>query len=186
MISEPEFRGWKKIGRFNREIIITEKIDGTNGLIYVGPDVPNQLPEFFVGSRSKWITPDNDNHGFARWAYEHQAELSQLGPGYHYGEWWGNGIQRGYGMPSGVRNFSLFNVSRWSDPLIRPSCCGIVPIMYQGPFLQIAINNCLDELRMSGSKVAPFMNPEGIVIWHTALNRGFKITFENDEKGKSE
>lgn len=31
----PVFQGFKKIPRLSRDIIITEKIDGTNGLIYI-------------------------------------------------------------------------------------------------------------------------------------------------------
>ena len=100
-----EFRKFDKIARLSREIVVTEKIDGTNGLIAIGED-----GEFQVGSRNQWITPEKDNAGFARWAYEHKDELMQLGKGFHYGEWWGQGIQRGYGLDE--KRFSLFNTSR--------------------------------------------------------------------------
>ena len=56
-----EFRKFNKIARLSREIVVTEKIDGTNGLIAIGED-----GEFQVGSRNQWITPENDNFGFAR------------------------------------------------------------------------------------------------------------------------
>ena len=56
-----EFVKFDKIARLSRTIVITEKIDGTNGLIAIGDD-----GEFQVGSRSRWITPENDNMGFAR------------------------------------------------------------------------------------------------------------------------
>jgi hypothetical protein len=47
------------------------------------------------------------------------------------------------------------------------------------------IGNTLMTLKEYGSRVAPgFMNPEGIVIYHTAGNYYFKKTIENDEKGK--
>jgi hypothetical protein len=148
--------------------------------------------EFLVGSRSRWITPDNDNYGFAKWAYAHKAELQLLGPGYHYGEWWGNGIQRGYGLPNGEKRFSLFNVSRWGGSAVlhpeRPACCGVVPVLAiaeDGNVLSEVVKHCLQDLREHGSFAVPFMNPEGIVIWHTAMNKGFKVTLENDEKGKT-
>src|SRR5690606_40023600 len=64
-------------------------------------------------SRKRLITPTADNFGFARWAFERAEILApSLGEGLHYGEWWGKGIQRGYGMDTRV--FSLFDTSRWS------------------------------------------------------------------------
>jgi hypothetical protein len=71
-----EFREFQKIPRLSRECIITEKIDGTNGCIYIGED-----GEFLVGSRTRWITPEQDNFGFATWAMAHRDELLTLGPG---------------------------------------------------------------------------------------------------------
>ena len=89
---ELNFIGFPKIARLNRQVIVTEKIDGTNAQIRITED-----GQFLVGSRSRWITPDNDNHGFAKWAYAHKDSLMELGVGSHFGEWWGSGIQRGYG-----------------------------------------------------------------------------------------
>ena len=71
------FQSFAKIARLNRECIATEKIDGTNGCIYIPDDAGAPM---LVGSRSRWITPTDDNFGFARWAYEHEAELRALGP----------------------------------------------------------------------------------------------------------
>jgi hypothetical protein len=72
-----------------------------------------------AGSRNRWLTVEGDNFGFCRWITEHKDELLGLGVGRHYGEWWGCGIQRGYGCKNGERSsperhFSLFNVSRWN------------------------------------------------------------------------
>lgn len=175
-----EFVGFQKIARLSREIIITEKIDGTNGCIYIGED-----GEFLVGSRTRWITPEQDNHGFARWAFEHKDELVLgLGHGRHYGEWWGSGIQRGYDLPKGEKRFSLFNVRRW-DVVTCPPCCHVVPILYNGVFSTEVIQNCLANLALDGSKAAPgFMKPEGVVIYHTAANMMFKKTIEKDEEPK--
>jgi len=173
-----EFREFPKIARLHREIIVTEKIDGTCSVICITDD--NQ---FLVGSRTCWITPKNDNHGFARWAYEHEEELRKLGPGSHYGEWWGMGIQRNYGLKE--KRFSLFNVARWADPDVRPKCCHVVPVLYQGEFDTAKINGCLMVLKSQGSVASPeFMNPEGIVIFHTAANMCFKQTIEKDDVPK--
>lgn len=185
MDSELKFQEFPKIARLSRDIVVTEKIDGTNGLIYIGPAVAEGYEQtFLVGSRTRWITPETDNFGFAKWCYKHKQELLALGPGYHYGEWWGNGIQRGYGLPNGDKRFSLFNIARWQDAAVRPACCGVVPVLYQGDFSEALINGCLEALKVGGSRAAIFMNPEGIVIFHTAARVYFKKTIVNDEKPK--
>lgn len=177
-----EFVGFPKIARFNREVIVTEKIDGTNAQIFISED-----GEFQAGSRTRWITPENDNHGFARWAYEHKAELLMLGPGRHFGEWWGSGIQRGYGLANGDKRFSLFNVQRWgcTDPL--PPCCGVVPILWRGNLLDLDLDDVVNDLIANGSVAAPgFMKPEGVVVFHVAACVGFKRTIEKDDEHKSQ
>jgi len=172
-----DFISFSKIPRYSRECIVTEKIDGTNGQIYITyPD--DGLPEFLVGSRSRWITPENDNHGFAKWAWENEEELLKLGPGRHFGEWWGQGIQRNYGLKE--KRFSLFNLKRWNDLEVRPKCCEIVPILWRGDFPP-PVEGILANLKIHGSKAAPgFMNPEGIVVYHTAGNLLLKKTFGKD------
>lgn len=182
-----EFESFSKIARLKRECVVTEKIDGTNGQIAITDD-----GRLYVGSRNQWIlTPDGgyqaDPFGFARWALDHKDELvAKLGPGRHYGEWWGSGIQRGYGLPKGVKRFSLFNTSRWADALARPSCCDVVPILYQGMFDLVCVEDCLNQLRTHGSVAAHgFMKPEGIVVFHTAANMFFKRTLEKDDAPKS-
>jgi hypothetical protein len=173
-----EFMKFNKIARFSREVIITEKIDGTNAQIYIGED-----GEFLTGSRNRWITPDDDNFGFSAWAHEHKDELMELGPGHHFGEWWGCGIQRRYGLDH--KRFSLFNIKRWSDPEVRPDCCHVVPILATGPMEDETIAGAMLGLRCDGSTASPgFDNPEGIIIYHTASGTLFKKTFEKDESGK--
>ncbi len=175
-----DFITFPKMARWSRDIVITEKIDGTNACVYIGDD-----GEFLTGSRTRWITPQDDNFGFSRWAHEHQEDLMRLGPGRHFGEWWGQGIQRGYGLQG--KRFSLFNTHKWNDAAIRPACCHIVPVLYSGALNHDAIHNALDELKSYGSLAAPtFNDPEGIIIYHTAAGIGFKKTIEHDEtyKGK--
>ena len=175
-----DFVEFPKMPRFSREIIITEKIDGTNAQICVSDD-GTQLR---AGSRSRWIAPGDDNFGFAAWVQANRDELLTLGPGRHFGEWWGSGIQRGYGLQKGEKRFSLFNTSRWGES--RPSCCHVVPVLYRGIFDQVAIDQALIGLELNGSAAAPgFMKPEGVVIFHTAGNFGFKKTLEKDDQPKS-
>ena len=88
-----DFKEFPKMARWSREVIITEKIDGSNASIYIGEN-----DEFLTGSRTRWINPDDDNFGFSRWAHENKEELLKLGSGIHFGEWWGCGIQRKYGL----------------------------------------------------------------------------------------
>lgn len=175
-----EFPEFNKIARLSRNCVVTEKIDGTNASIYIG-----EAGEFLVGSRTRWITPDDDNYGFARWAHAHKEELLMLGPGQHFGEWWGNGIQRKYGLVE--KRFSLFNTARWSDDAVRPSCCGVVPVLYEGIFNTEWIDAALANLSKNGSYAAPgFMKPEGIVVYHEAARVYFKKTVEKDEQPKGQ
>ena len=178
----PEFVGFRKIPRLSRPIVITEKIDGTLGLVHVRI-TPGGGTKVFAGSKSRWITPEQDNHGFAKWVHAHAEELGQLGDGYHFGEWWGKGINRGYGIPE--KRFSLFNVSLWGTS--RPECCSVVPTLWTGLFNLDEIQRVLTELATSGSQAAPgFMRPEGIVIYHVQGNLMFKKTILHDEQPKGD
>lgn len=194
-----EFQEFPKMARLSREMIITEKIDGTNAQLLITDD-----GELFVGSRTKWITPQDDNYGFAKWAYGNKEELLKLGPGRHFGEWWGGGIQRNYGLSKDDKRLSLFNTIRWclhgtepqqivtADPTIikyqqvLPECVGLVPVLYKGQFSTQIAEDLLKDLARVGSYAAPgFMKPEGIIVYHVAGNLGFKKTIEKDEIPKS-
>lgn len=186
-----DFKAFPKMARLNRDIIVTEKIDGTNAQIYIDDATiaDGAIAEvdgwgIWAGSRTRWITPEQDNFGFAAWVVANAQELVKLGEGQHFGEWWGKGIQRGYGLDE--RRFSLFNTSRWSDDNVRPACCHVVPVLYDGPFDQGQINDQLTILRSDGSAAAEgFMDPEGVVVFHTAANTGFKVTCKDDNKPKT-
>lgn len=171
------FEEFQKIARLFRDVTITEKLDGTNAQVIV-----SESGAVAAASRSRLITPEDDNFGFARWVAAHAVELSALGPGRHFGEWWGQGIQRNYSQP--VKRFSLFNTHRWGDA--RPACCDVVPVLYIGIYKPSCVHDALRELRNDGSKAAPgFMKPEGIVMWHDAAQSYFKVTLEKDEAPKS-
>lgn len=208
------FEPFPKMPRLNRQCVITEKIDGTNAQVHILEDplhvaggvAPLTLASkdglvMLAGSSTRYITPgkQTDNYGFAAWVKEHADALFQLGVGRHYGEWWGSGINRGYGLTGGERRFSLFNVSRWSTPeqpglgtpthpaTLLPDVpgLGVVPVIAVGPFTSMFVENWQLHLREVGSFAAPgFKRPEGIVIWHEASRGFFKITLEGDEEGK--
>jgi hypothetical protein len=211
----PEFIPFPKIPRLFRDILITEKIDGTNATVAIinteGRPVPCAIAQWesdgtswsmLAGSRSRWITPEKDNANFAKWVQSNVEELKKLGEGIHRGEWWGSGIQRGYGLDH--KRFSLFNATRFAapgeelqripheNPLVEkrqeyaPDCCHVVPVLYRGIFDQASINVSLRTLREHGSFASPgFMDPEGIVIYHMQGGVGFKVTLQNDEKPKT-
>lgn len=171
-----DFIPFPKIPRLKRGCVITEKIDGTNAQVVVGEDGSVR-----AGSRNRWITPEDDNFGFARWVAEHADGLRELGPGQHFGEWWGLGIQRGYHLSE--RRFSLFNAGRWSSE--RPACCHVVPVLYAGDFSTDIVDDVVDALVEQGSAAAPgFDKPEGIIVYMTAARHTYKVLAENDNVPK--
>jgi hypothetical protein len=169
----PLFEGFPSISRLTRSCVITEKLDGTNAQVRVLED-----GRVIAGSRTRWITPGADNFGFAAWVKEHEDELrTGLGVGAHFGEWWGAGIQRRYGMTE--KRFSLFNAGRWSSE--RPACCSVVPVLFAGIFTSTVVDECLARLEAGGSLAAPgFMDPEGVVVYVAASKTLFKKTLKGD------
>jgi hypothetical protein len=185
-----DFVPFTKIPRLSRTVIVTEKIDGTNASIHIGED-----GSFRTASRTRWIVPGDDNFGFAGWAYEHKDELMLLGPGAHFGEWWGAGIQRRYDLNE--KRFSLFNVGVWGDAYEArcaghevtslPACCHVVPTLLKYDFDSVKIDGVLEDLRQNGSKASPgFMNPEGIIVYHTASRQLFKKTLDKNDAAKGD
>ena len=171
-----DFVPFPKIPRLKRGCVITEKLDGTNAQVAI--DAEGNVR---AGSRNRWITPKDDNYGFARWVYDNQDELRELGEGQHFGEWWGCGIQRNYGLSE--KRFSLFNSGRWSSE--RPACCDVVPVLYAGEFSSTIVDEVLAALKEIGSKAAPgFMRPEGVIVFMTASHHLYKVLAENDELPK--
>jgi hypothetical protein len=214
-MNQPEFQGFPKMARLSREVVIREKIDGTNSqlLIVERPPIGTPIGGYvaatgnvliYAGSRNRWLQLGDDNYGFAKWVAKHAEELSTLPVGRHFGEWWGSGIQRGYGLPKGEKRLSLFNTERfhlyatpaqrketenplvWKETIELPPCVGLVPVLARETFSTGLVQRVLEGLRMHGSVAAPgFMNPEGVIVWHTAAQVGFKKTIQNDDKPKS-
>lgn len=189
------FESFGKIARMSREVVITEKIDGTNAQVAIWnrsemglnwePGELDCIHDDFIiraGSRKRWIYPGQDNYGFAQFVWDNRQSLVRLGPGRHFGEWWGCDIQRGYDLNE--RRFSLFNTHRWKD--WRPDCCHTVPVLWHGSLANLNVDNIMADLQQGGSQAAPgYMRPEGIILYHTQGNFLLKKTFEKDE-GKGE
>jgi hypothetical protein len=178
-----EFVPFPKIQRFSKvSVTLTEKIDGTNAAIGIGPD-----GEFWTQSRNRIVTPGKatDNAGFAGFAHHCKDELIELlGPGLHFGEWWGVGIQRGYDRT--FRTFSLFNTHRWknvseeitSKGLSIGNVVDVVPVLYQGPLDTREIDHVLDDLFVGGSRAAPgYQNPEGAMAYLSGVGY-LKLPFD--------
>lgn len=213
-----EFNAFAPIPRLSRDIVVTEKIDGTNAQIAIYHDFEYMEDDSVItgvhktdvargtvlavgkhyiaaGSRTKWITPKDDNAGFAGWVWKHAEELIEgLGSGSHFGEWWGLGIGRGYDLKE--KRFSLYNTSRWNCGLndriafdtVCAECpiCFVVPVLGSGIFSDNLVTESITSLERNGSYAAPgYMKPEGVVVYHTASGYMFKKTIEHDESPKS-
>lgn len=183
IIQEVVFEEFQHLTRFAKEhCVVTEKIDGTNAQIFI-----NDLGTIIkAGSRNRWVTPGDDNFGFANWVEGNKEELMKLGPGRHFGEWWGSGIQRGYGLKNGEKRFSLFNVGRWgveaAVEFAKPACCGVVPLITKTSLDTLDVNKIMKDLQDNGSRAMPgWMKPEGIVIYMPNSKAGYKMTFEGDK-----
>lgn len=216
-----EFRAWPKTPRLNRDIVVTEKIDGTNGaiiidgphpfgwhvdgapegtsLVFTGEDIAGTPDhEWIVGAQSRnrlvGFTKAADNHGFGKWVADRaEALVHILGAGHHFGEFWGQGIARNYGLDH--KRFSLFNVARGQqlielagkDGWVAPGL-DTVPVLYQGPFGEDHIRAAVNELHHRGSFVAAEGwqgKAEGVCVFHTASRQVYKVLLHNDELPKS-
>ncbi len=152
----------------------SEKIDGSNGAIVIDEDGVT----ITVQSRNRIITPEQDNAGMARWVKANYEDLLKLGPGYHYGEWCGQGIQRNYGLKE--KRFYLFNSFRWADPEVRPACCHVVPVLTTGTDPVNVLERAKIALEQGSVAVPGFDRPEGIVLFHEPSHHMYKWTFDGD------
>lgn len=210
-----QFQKFPSIPRYRKDIKVYEKIDGTNAGVAIQPftnedgtpnpvayDAPaedvilseaNEPVHVYAQARNRVITPgkSTDNYGFAQWVRENQYSLYlSLGTGYHFGEWYGSGINRNYGLDH--KRFMLFNPDRYAsvkEDGFAPKNVDVAPLLYSGPPTyryggqqHDAVEEALDGLKHHGSYLVPgFMNPEGVVIFHTASRQLYKATFDYDE-----
>ena len=188
------FKPWPKILRLEkkRKPVFTEKIDGTNACVIVVTKPIDHDPDNYVGqittafnhnnnthyflyaqSRTRLIYPSDDNYAFAKWVLENAEELVKLEEGHHFGEWWGQGIQRGYGLTE--KRFSLFNTRRWGPHNPNtPKCCHVIPTL---PVR--TAEEAIDYLKTNGSLAVPgWMKPEGAVMYEPDSDTCFKIILD--------
>lgn len=196
-----EFEAFPKIERFKGlRLVITQKIHGSNAQVYIYPVQENQYwdenkQEHIVtdgavlidgvfyklacGSRNRWVTPDTDNFGFATFVYANMEEfIRKLGPGRHYGEWAGPGINSGEGLVE--KKFVLFDYWKFPPERQLPPGCVVVPVLYDEICELNQINMAMGQLKTHGSFLIPgYMKPEGIVI--TLNGTRFKKVFAPEE-----
>jgi len=169
------FKAWPKIKRAkDNNILITEKMDGTNACVIVrdGRVIGAQ-------SRRRMITPQDDNYGFATWVYSNLEALAQLGDGYHYGEWVGEGIQKNPHNLEG-KHFFLFNTMRPVETLPHTVGGSVqqVKVLYDGPYTDAAVEKAyLDLIADSPDDVTV----EGIIVYYYLFKSSFKLTYANPE-----
>jgi hypothetical protein len=182
-----EFKSFGKIERYEKiQAVITEKVDGTNACINFTADETNPLLHTLTcQSRNKLIDPFMDNYGFAAWAHANFEDLFDFfGPGRHFGEWWGNGIQRGYGTAE--RYFSPFNTHlfNWERDDF-PDNVSALPLLWQGPIADLdeAVRECMDDLALYGSFTLPGLgwDAEGCMVWSHSTGY-MKVPFEKSHK----
>lgn len=197
-----KFEPWPKtlhVDKVMGNVIVTEKIDGTNACIVFQDD-----GYMFTQSRNRIITPDQDNQGFAKWAYRNQKNLFYIfGPGRHYGEWWGKKIGRTYNMQHNV--FSVFNNGRFyrtdgndmdsmstraqEGPLFDQ--VSAVPLIYTGVYGSEQMVEKVFEFETGKSKAAAefgveFYDPEGVCYYFRNFDRVAKLVFAHPGKHKWE
>lgn len=176
------------------ELVTLMDSDKRHSIAIVHSAADNRSYVVAAQSRKRLITPGKatDNFGFAGFVERNaQALVDALGPGTHYGEWWGSGIQRGYGLQNGEKRFSLFNTQHYfsldDDARTRLYDIGVevVPVLYTGPHSTNAIRGALAALEANGSRAARFDRPEGVVVRHSASGQVYKALLEHDELPKS-
>lgn len=176
------FKSYETIERFKGlHVTVTEKIHGSNAQILVSDDGLRLK----AGSRNRWLSADHDNYGFAKWVDDNREPLlAFLGPGRHFGEWYGAGIGPGYGLQE--KRLALFNAHRWSqvDKTLFPPGVDVVPVLYVGAYTIETIEGIKAKLKADGSVMVPgYKKPEGVVINFHELRGLLKSVFDKEETG---
>ncbi len=166
-----------KIPRVEKvEVIITEKLDGTNALIYIDDN-----GDMKFGSRNRWLTEDSDNHGFYTFCMKNKDMLARLGRGYHYGEFIGSGIARQYGFTNGERKLYMFD-ARLVDRELGDNI-KVVPILKQATLHDMTgLFDLRDYINPSTTVRESTINKdtrmEGVMIFLTHLNKYIKVIYD--------
>lgn len=143
------------------------------------------------------ITPDDDNYGFAKWVYDNAGVLMDtLGYGYHYGEWFGEGIQKN---PLGIegKRFALFHATKYTEDngyeLNKVDGLETVPLLFHGQAQFDTLAETIHGLSAFGSRVQGAKthwdegltmdvaaDAEGVIVWHKETQQKYKILLEDD------
>lgn len=96
------------------------KLHGTNAGIQIRPN-----GQVVAQSRKKFITPGDDNMGFAKWVAEHENQWKVLANPAHtltiFGEWCGKGIAKGVAISQLDRKiFAVFAIQEDERILVEP------------------------------------------------------------------
>jgi len=196
-----EFHSYPKIPRYSNETFtISEKIDGSNGVIKI-----DEVGNIIAGSRTQWLVGldakgrNLENHGFRQFVADNHDELLKLGVGTHYGEWYGSKINRNYGLDH--NKFMLFNRNRYEAAIHKqqtiesicpgelsnpddlfPACVTIETILCDNisfDELSYAVANSLDALNDYGSAhVQGFMKPEGLIVRSNLRGTLYKVIID--------
>lgn len=176
-----EFKKFPKIQNYKKlHVLVTLKVNGTNSAIIIYKDEKTGELDLKTQSRTRFITPEDDNYGFANFVYKNkEAFINSLGEGTHFGEWYGAGINSGEGLDH--KELALFDVFRYKD-VVLPEFVKTVPILYHGEYSKEVIEKVAEDLKTNGSKlVEGFMRPEGMVIQFLGSNLRFKYVFDAEE-----
>jgi hypothetical protein len=172
-----DFKSFNSIEYLDKLLMrITQKIHGSNSQIRIDETETGYFLR--TGSRNRWIMPHDDNFGFSKFVYDNGEEFLRLGPGTHYGEWAGPGINSGEGLTQ--RTFFLFSHPDRYNGIELPPGVTFVPELYYGPADFQKIQEVMEALKTNGSYAVPgFRNPEGIVI--EIAGKRYKKTFTPEE-----
>ena len=168
----------------------TEKLHGTNSAIAF-----NSIGDFWLQSRNRIITLDNDNAGFCFWAHSNSTIIDTLiekinleeGYCYIYGEWCGGNIQSGVALNKLPKQFVIFGVKTVTDEVetwmpsnkVSTVFKGILPTVFDLETYSVIIdfNNpqeAVDKMENITNKVeevSPFALNQGVsgigegVVW---------------------
>lgn len=192
------FEAFPKVPRLHGQTYITEKIDGTNACIEYRPTdggylmsacsrnrrlLTIEVSEHFHGHpRVAWH--GTDNAGFGAWVVANHESLTRLGYGRHFGEWYGQGIQRTYGLDH--KRFALFQHPKNGLSEGLPANVSCVPMLdIHSEFSMSRIESYMLLLKMDGSRAVPgWMEPEGVIVYHARSGQLFKHLYDPAPKGQ--
>jgi hypothetical protein len=195
MSEEIQHLSFPKIQRLeNLEVIVTEKLDGTNAVIYKETEEDGTI-RFKFGSRNRWLGGHDEkgkiieNHGFFQFCSDNLEYLMKLSDGYHYGEFIGPGINRGYFRDKKMlflfdtrleeaANNGLFGPDIRTVPVLAENISLIEVMMY--------MKDIKDENPELMSTINEQVKMEGVMLYIPRLNQRIKVIFDKEHNPQKE